>query len=451
MKKRIFTALALLFAVIMSSGCSMNLSLDNLLSPPKLTDEQNAIYQALLNSKGSDVSLKYPKSGDYRSAFVIYNLDDEPTDEAIVFYESTGISEETNLRINFLDQKDGEWVSVYDVPALGTEVERVIFERLSGDTELSIIIGYSVLNQSDKAVSVLKYTDSTPVEIFRGSYSFMDLFDIDYDGQRELFIINYDKALAYATASTFAWIDGVFTTTSILDLDPSATEYVSVKLGNSSGGTAVFVDYYKGDNTYGTEVLICRGAVLVKAVGSDYIVRRSNAYTPSVNSRDIDDDGIIEVPATTVLPGYENLSKPEQLNAVTWNAAEESGGFRRKYTTYLSTRKDFIFFMPSRWEGMVTVTQSTDGSEVTIWKAGELNSLNQQLLTIKAAAKSDKSAFDSAEYTRFEFDAESEYDYYVKRGSVYNSLTLTDDELNDSLRFIDSSGTVIKGSIKAAE
>lgn len=100
---------------------------------------------------------------------------------------------------------------------------------------------------------------------------------------------------------------------------------------------------------------------------------------------------------------------------------------------------------------MVTVTQSTDGSEVTVWKAGELNSLNQQLLTIKAAAKSDKSAFDSAEYTRFEFDAESEYDYYVKRGSVYNSLTLTDDELNDSLRFIDSSGTVIKGSLKAAE
>ena len=448
MKKRIFTALAMLSAVIFSTGCSMNLSLDNLLSPPKLTDEQNAIYQALLNSKGSEVSLKYPKSGDYRSAFVIYNLDEEPTDEAIVFYEATGISEETNLRINFLDQKEGEWVSVYDLPAVGTDVERVIFERLSGDTELSIIIGYSVLNQSDKAVSVLKYTDSTPVEIFRGGYSVMDLFDIDYDGQKELFIINYDKALAYATASTFAWEEGVFTTTSTLSLDPSATEYISVKQGSSSeSGTAVFVDYYKGDNTYGTEALICYGSVLARAVGAESVVRRSNSYTPVVSSRDIDDDGIIEIPATTVLPGYENLTKPEQLNAITWSVVDEDSRLKRKYTTYLSTRRDYIFFMPSRWEGLVTITQSSDGSEVTIWKAGDLNELNQQLLSIKSVAKSEKAAFDSTGYTRFKFEGEGEYEYYVKRGSVYNSLTLTDDELNDSLRFIDSSRAVIKGGL----
>ena len=187
--------------------------------------------------------------------------------------------------------------------------------------------------------------------------------------------------------------------------------------------------------------------MLARAVGAESVVRRSNSYTPTVNSRDIDDDGIIEIPATTVLPGYENLTKPEQLNAITWSVVDEDSRLKRKYTTYLSTRRDYIFFMPSRWEGLVTITQSSDGSEVTIWKAGDLSELNQQLLSIKSVAKSEKSAFDSTGYTRFKFEGEGEYEYYVKRGSVYNSLTLTDDELNDSLRFIDSSRAVIKGRL----
>lgn len=448
MKKIIISVFALLM-LLTFSGCSMNLSLESLLSPPKLSDEQTEIYQALLNSKGSEVSLKYPKSGDYRSAFVVYDIDDEPSDEAIVFYEANGISGETTLRINFLDQKDGQWVSVYDMPALGTEVEKVIFERLSGDSNLSIIIGYSVLNQSDKAVSVLKYENSTPVEVFKGSYSVMDLFDIDDDGQKEMFIINYDKALTYSTASTFAWVDGMFTTTSSIALDPAATEYVNIKKGSySETGTAVFVDYYKGENAYGTEVLVCYGARLARSVGVDTVVRRTNSFTPVVYSRDIDDDGIIEVPATTVLPGYENLTKPEQLNAVTWSVVEENSYLKREYTTYLSNRKDYILFMPSRWEGLVTVTQSSDGSEITIWKAEELGNLSQQLLAIKSVQKSNVKKAELEGYTEFLFDAESDYRYYVKRGSIYNSLTLTDDELNDSLRFVDGNGTVIKGNLK---
>lgn len=46
--------------------------------------------------------------------------------------------------------------------------------------------------------------------------------------------------------------------------------------------------------------------------------RRTNNYTPKVQSQDIDGDGIIDVPATATLPGYENLTFPEQLNAVLW-------------------------------------------------------------------------------------------------------------------------------------
>ena len=64
------------------TGCSaLNFSVEGLINAPKLTSEQSEIHQALIESVGSNITLKYPKNGEYRSAYVIANIDDEPTDE----------------------------------------------------------------------------------------------------------------------------------------------------------------------------------------------------------------------------------------------------------------------------------------------------------------------------------------------------------------------------------
>ena len=66
--------------VMFLSGCNVwTGGVDTLLSPPKLSKQQQEIYQALTNSIDTKISLKYPKSGDYLSAFIVANFDDEPT------------------------------------------------------------------------------------------------------------------------------------------------------------------------------------------------------------------------------------------------------------------------------------------------------------------------------------------------------------------------------------
>ena len=82
MKKRLA---GLLTCAVLLCGCSAGISVENLLTAPKLNAEQTAIYQALTNSVGGGVKLRYPKSGDYRSAFILKNIDDEPGVEALVF------------------------------------------------------------------------------------------------------------------------------------------------------------------------------------------------------------------------------------------------------------------------------------------------------------------------------------------------------------------------------
>ena len=103
---------AVCLSCLTMTGCSaLNFSVEGLINAPKLTSEQSEIHQALIESVGSNITLKYPKNGEYRSAYVIANIDDEPTDEAMVFYEYTSNgSEEDGLRVNILDKdEDGNY------------------------------------------------------------------------------------------------------------------------------------------------------------------------------------------------------------------------------------------------------------------------------------------------------------------------------------------------------
>ncbi|MDE6102601.1 MAG: hypothetical protein K2F73_06465, partial [Ruminococcus sp.] len=86
------------------TGCVFSSSIDNLMAPPKLSVEQEQIYNALTDAAGTSISLKYPKSGKYLSAFIIEDIDGDGGNEAVVFYEKTSIAvEENTLRINILD------------------------------------------------------------------------------------------------------------------------------------------------------------------------------------------------------------------------------------------------------------------------------------------------------------------------------------------------------------
>ena len=83
MKKTAITA-ALLYSVSLC-GCSFGASIDTLMTPPKLDVDQQQIYSALTDAVGSSISLKYPKSGKYLSAFIIEDIDGDGGSEAVVF------------------------------------------------------------------------------------------------------------------------------------------------------------------------------------------------------------------------------------------------------------------------------------------------------------------------------------------------------------------------------
>lgn len=96
--------LAIFFITAALSGCSaVGLDVENKLRPPKGTGEQEAIQQALetyirkyVDNSGSYL-LKYPQSGEHRSAFLVDDFDGDGQQEAYAFYRP-GLSDKENRK-----------------------------------------------------------------------------------------------------------------------------------------------------------------------------------------------------------------------------------------------------------------------------------------------------------------------------------------------------------------
>ncbi|MGN0655367.1 MAG: hypothetical protein ACI4KR_01105 [Ruminiclostridium sp.] len=414
------------------SSCSAA-SVEELLSPPRLGEEQTAIYEALRTAAGGSVSLKYPKSGQYRSAFVVQDIDSEPTNEAIVFYEKPNVAEGSSLRINFLDMQEGKWVSVYDFSASGSEVERVMFKDL-GDSETSIIITYYIQNSSDMASSVIKFSDGSPREVFSGRHSYMDVFDADGNGKEEMFLISADRVAGTAAAQTLGWREGEFGVIGSAQLKVGFSEYKNVISGSwdKSGVPAIFIDYALSDGSFSTDALICyeNRLAAVTALSEAGISRRVNSYTPNLYSADIDSDGIIEIPATAPFPSYENLTKPEQVNMTIWyEIADRGTKLKEKYRSYSGIRGDFTFIIPPRWQGLVTASVSiSDGTVKFSRYNAEKRETGQELLEIRSVSPDPATAPKG--YISLGKSEATGYSFYAKINAG-DELSLTESELKD--------------------
>lgn len=66
--------------------------------------------------------------------------------------------------MNILDCVGTQWQSVYDHAADGNEVEKVVITPLGDNKRINIIVGYSLINQSEKVVSIYHYENGASIQ-----------------------------------------------------------------------------------------------------------------------------------------------------------------------------------------------------------------------------------------------------------------------------------------------
>lgn len=415
----------------MTTGCSLGVSVDNLLTPPKLSKEQYEIHEALINAVGKDINLIYPKSGDYRSAIIIENIDDDSEPEALVFYEIAGDAEaETDIRVNILDTINGKWQSVYDHAGVGTAVEKVIFSSLGDSGDVNILIGYSTLS-NEKSLRIYSFINGLLQTDYIDTYGSMFISDMNRDGFNELFVINPNKQDNQAHAGLISKANGVvFEYTSVL-LNPKTTDFVNIASGFIGRDTpALFIDGISGGQL-STEILYTingqlRNPVYISESGILKNTERPVGYLCT----DIDFDGIIEIPTLTLFPGY-NTESTEPLYITNWNVLENYS-IVKKYSSYYNVSYGYCFMIPSRWENLITTKTDKASGEIVFYKfQTDLSGSGAELMRFAVANEDESDAKVKAGYDIIKTN--DNVVYLVKTPKNYDEpLILTNTEITNN-------------------
>lgn len=431
-----------LFATVLS-GCSFtNVGIEGLLSAPKLSKEQTEIHEALIESVGKNIQLKYPLSGDERSAFVIRNLDNEKSDEAIVFYKKTNTTaSESIIRINILDQINGKWQSVYDSHQVGEEVDNVIISKLGSDNITYITVGFGITNQTDKTMQVYKYSDGVLESVYTDTYSIMDVLDLDNDKKNEIVLIKKpsgNESPVFQMCNFITLDDSMFVSKSEIQMRNDSVSFVNMKNSMLDDNTkAVFVDSIKGDGNVQTEVIYYEKGALVNPFLLDDTLALKTSRLPGYYSQDIDNDGLIEIPVTSPFTGYIGVSSAKNtLNNTEWKTFDKNGVLTKKHDSYYNINNSYVFVVLGRWAGKVTIKTDTVTDEIVFYKYdGEMKEEMPELLRIMVTTHQKSLEYVNKGYTIIK--SQGQVDYLVKLGDLEDKkFLMTMSEIKDCFHIL---------------
>lgn len=367
--------------ITMITGCSFGTSIDSLLSPPKLSVEQEQIYSALTDTTGTSINLKYPKSGKYLSAFIIEDIDGDGENESIVFYEKKGLTvNENTLRINVLDHFNEKWQSVCDTSAEGSDIEKVIISKLGENDRTNIIIGSSLINNSEKSASIYTYHEGIIEKTFSSVYSFMDVTDMDKDNMNEFLILHGSSSSSAVSAAYKLDRDGKYHEYKT-ELNGKFTEFDRLVYGNiGNQRTGLYIDAVSGSGLIQTDIIYMDSSGLNK-VFSNPDDSMKTIRPSGLNTSDIDGDGIYEIPLQTQFIGYDDVPESEQIKMTEWYICNGSK-LEKKYSGYCSIADGYIFIFPERWINRVTVRKDIINEELVFKEYREDGSEGGELLRI---------------------------------------------------------------------
>ena len=370
--------------LLLSACSSFQFNLTDLMQAPKLSEDQAEIYEALTDAVGvSDVQLKYPKSGAYRSAFVMFDLDADGEKEALVFYNMPSWG--GNVRIMILDHQQEKWVSVYDAVGEGTDITEVDFRILTSSGRYCLMIGWEQGTSENTNISVYDYT-------------------------------------------------GGLQPVSRVVMDNTITKFLGIDIGFlSEDQTAVFVDAYTSSTQIVTEIMVyTEEGRLVPLSGHAGDLDRLLVRELPVRCEDIDGDGILEIPVSLNeyneeereddnrknMIQYVRLSNPEALEMLKVETASEqesqesvSFSFAPVWTGFLNPDYGFRFQFPDEWVNQVDVLKETNRSEWVFTLKSDAAEPTA-LLRIRVYGQDEpRDVFDNVSYERLE--KRGVYEYYA--------------------------------------
>ncbi len=452
MKFRI-VAVTILIAVLAStvlSGCSFSgLDSTDLLRPPKGTGEK-AYIESIINTRaGGDYILKYPKDGDYRSAIIMEDIDNDGTQEAIALYNPT--AENTTTHILFMKKIDGVWTDIGDFEGYSNDIDKIALADVNGDDINEVVVSYlsAVPLANHMSIYFLEQNSVKMLDVEK-EYNDFAVMHIEGEEKDNLLLMTLGAQVAEANASLMQYneeSDKIFVR-SVVNMDQNVIQYALIQNGSVNDTTkGVFVDGTRSNNEIVSQVIYWDTFTntlknpLYNVDGKDELEINPTFRIGTTYCTDINDDGIIDIPTYSIMPleGKEPLNMAVGLTQ--WNTLlTDEQELNPIIQTVVSSTDGYYFTIPEKWEDTVTARQDINSRSLTFYEwtyMGDSGLKGEELLTIKVFSIKD---WNEQEGTKdfIEMEATTDLIYAVKTPSDSTSdLLLSLEEIKENLHLIE--------------
>lgn len=357
----------ILTAAVFLCGCSLSPDGSGLLHPPKTTGNEAEIERLIESTAEGSYMLKYPNSGDYRSAIITYDIDKDGAKEAVAFYRTQGSNPVTNMLI-MRDTEEGYKIC-YRYETQYSDIDCVQFADYDFDGIDEILAGFVTYTTGINELVVLDcdaQSSSDEAVALTARYSCFTTGDYDSDGSREIMLLTLSSADSKPEATLIDYDKNQLYIQSSCSLNPGVTRLEQVQSSAIREGVeAVVVDEMLSDS-YNTQVIAFNDSRLQIEVCAETPER-----TQPLKSCDIDGDGFTEIPEISSSPTPKRADAASAAPMIIWHGCpqqDSSGEFSADAYCFCSFEHGYCFMLMQELEQSATAVISADNKSMSIYR-----------------------------------------------------------------------------------
>ncbi len=353
-------------------GCSLSFNDPGMLHPPKTTGREAEIQKLIEQTAGGDYMLKYPASGQYRSAIITEDLDGDKNDEAIAFYSTGDDNAKTHMLIMYNDGKKWKLSLNYETDYL--DINCVQFADYDYDGTAEVFTGFVTFTGSLNELNIFDYDAETRAGQrvdFKLNYNAFTTGDYDEDGASEILSFTLKSNDTDAVATLTDYDKNRLYTLAKCAMDETVTKFESVSsglIGGKTTGVAVDGMLESGYNTQVIYYLPENKSLVNFPHNPKKPVPNPTTRTYNVGSDDVDDDGFIEIPV--IKEPVITLDSTDETIApiISWgNLNTRNNKLEDDIKCVTNFEFGYNFTLPDNFSGNTAATLSNDKRTMKIY------------------------------------------------------------------------------------
>ena len=216
--------------------------------------------------------------------------------------------------------------------------ENVVVSDMDKDGKSEVLVLWNTAGSSSGNILSVYRTDSVSSkfsEICNESCFISDVIDIDGNGRKDIFLISQNnlQGANQKIAKAMRLSGGSIALFGETKLDPNISKYISVKTEKSSDDSPmiIYVDALKGEQQMITEVVFwdkTKSELCAPLLDSETLINSLTLRYDPIESRDINNDGIIDIPVQSVSFGKGDnplTADTENIYLTEWKSLSENG------------------------------------------------------------------------------------------------------------------------------